>query len=190
MRWTENNNKNKTPSHITLLCWHLHRSLAAWRKAELLTSDCFCARFPLSLQSQTRILSILLGHKLKNNTTKLVASSSVCSKDYLSASSSFKSHSYPHLICSLSARCTAKEIHKNTVIQVKDAREISLHFTTKYSVLIKDLLQGQGKPDKRLQWKQEETFRFLTKAVSKRLRYFIKIHASFLKSTEHCLTNL
>lgn len=142
----------------------------------------------LSLQSQTRTFSVLLGHKMKN-TTELVASFSVCSKDYLSASSSCKSHSHPHLICSLSAGCTSKEIHKTTAIQVKDARQISLHFTTKYSLLITDLLQGQGKPDKRFQWKQEETFRFLTKAVSKRSRYFIKNHASLPKSTKHCLSN-
>lgn len=126
---------------------------------------------------------------MKNNTRELVASSSVCSKDYLSASSSCKSHSHPHLIYSLSAGCTSKEIQKNTAIQVKDASQISLHFTTKYSLLIKDLLQGQGKPDKRFQWKQEETFRFLTKAVSKRSRCFIENQASLLKSTKHCLPN-
>lgn len=190
MRRTENKNKSKTPSHITSLCWHLHRPLAALRKAELLRGSGHKSNHLSPLQSQTRILAILLGHKMKNSTTKFVASSSVCSKDYLSASSSCKSHSHPHLICSLSVWCTSKEIHKNPATEVKDAREISLHFTTKYSVLIKDLLQGQGQPDKKIQLKQEETFRFLTKAVSKRSRYFIKIHASLLKRTKHCLSNL
>jgi len=27
MRRTENKNHNKTPNHITLLCWHLHWSV-------------------------------------------------------------------------------------------------------------------------------------------------------------------
>lgn len=75
----------------------------------------------LSLQSWTGILSILLGQKTKNSTTKLVASSSVCSKDYPpSASSSRKSHSNPFYLMHIQ-----RDAQKH-VVEVKDAREISV----------------------------------------------------------------
>lgn len=68
---------------------------AALRREELLMGSRHKSNHLLSLQSQTGIVSILLGQKMKNSTTKVVSSSSVCSKDNLSASSSCKSHGNP-----------------------------------------------------------------------------------------------
>lgn len=143
MRQTENKNKSKTPNHITSLCWHLHWSLAALRKAELLTGSGHKSHHLLSLQSHIRTLSILLGPRWR--TTKLAASSSVCCKDYLSASSSCKSHSHPHLICSLSASRTSKEIHKNTAIHVKRCKRNLSPFHNKVFSTYKGFTSGSRK---------------------------------------------
>lgn len=103
------------------------------RREELLVGSRHKSNHLLSLQPQTGIASILLGQKMKSSTTKLVVSSSLCSKDYLSASSSCKSHSNPFL--------SNAQKHMR---QVKDVREISI--SQQCTQHIRDLPSRSRKP--------------------------------------------